>query len=110
MGALHDVVHIAKLVSCWVCVLLSLIFGTALNLIGYSDRSWQEDLSGPVLCIALAVATSYVLSMIMGRLLEATVCTLFIIYDDEKFSKCMKAEKPELFRELKTAGDGKAEE
>merc|ERR1712100_85321 len=105
--ALHDVVHIAKLVSMWVSVLLALIFGVALNLIGWTERSWQEVLTGPVLCFAMAVATSYVLSLVMGRLLEAAVCALFIIFDHESYRRCMKTAKPQLFQQLQDAYDGK---
>lgn len=105
--ALHDVIHIAKLVSTWVSVLLSLIFGSSLNIIGVGERSWQEVLTGPVLCIAMGMATSYVLSMIMGRLLEATVCTLFIIFDDESYKRCLKSTKPEIFDQIQAAYDGK---
>lgn len=108
--ALHDVIHIAKLVSMWVAVLLALIFGNALNLIGFADRSWQEVLTGPVLCIALAVLTSFSLSQVMGRLLEAAVCSLFIIFDDEKFAECMKQTQPDIHKQLTEASSGKDKE
>jgi len=98
--ALHDVMHIAKLVSTWVAVLLALIFGHALNIIGLSARSWQEVITGPVLCIALAIITSNALSLVMGRLVEAAVCTLFIIFDDEKYGPLMQVAQPDLYNQL----------
>lgn len=104
--ALHDVVHIAKLVSMWVSIFMSLIFGHALNIIGLSQGSWQEVLTGPMLCIALAIATSYALSMVMGRLLEAAVCTLFIIFDDRKFGPLMKVAQPKVYQQLEEANEG----
>lgn len=105
--ALHDVLHIAKMVSMWAAVLMSLIFGSSLDLIGFTQRSWQEVFTGPVLCVALAVVTSSCLSLVMGRLLEAAVCTLFIVYDDEKYQQCMKASLPDVFNELQAVCEEK---
>merc|ERR1712130_113762 len=105
--ALHDVVHIAKMVSMWAAVLMSLIFGSSLDLIGFTQRSWQEVLTGPVLCVALAMVTSSALSLVMGRLLEAAVCTLFIIFDDAKYQQCMKTSLPDVFKDLQAVTEEK---
>jgi len=103
--ALHDVVKIAKQVVLWVTVGLSMVFGVYLDLIGTSQRSWYEVVTGPVLCWALAAATTYALTLPMGRLLEAAVATLFIVFDD--YPSCMKEAQPDIFKALQDAAQSK---
>jgi len=104
--ALHDVVRIAKMVALWVSVLLSLFYGHSLGLVGLSAASWQEVVTGPLLCVALAFGTSYALTLVMGRLLEAAVCTLFVVFTEKEYKLCMKEKQRELFQELEEH-DGK---
>jgi len=101
--ALHDVVRIAKLVALYVSSLLALWLGYSMGIIGLWGASWQEVIVAPLLCIALASLTSYALTLTMGRLMEASVCTLFVVYGDESFGKCMKESQQALWEQLSGA-------
>jgi len=98
--ALHDVVHIAKLVGFYVASLVALGLGYEMDIIGFYNRSWQEVIVGPLLCLALACLTSYALTLTMGRLIEASVCTLFIVYGHETYGQCMKQSQQGLWEKL----------
>mmetsp|Transcript_14227 Transcript_14227/g.32289 ORF Transcript_14227/g.32289 Transcript_14227/m.32289 type:complete len:815 (+) Transcript_14227:73-2517(+) len=98
--ALHDVVHIAKLVGFYVASLVAFWLGYEMDIIGFYNRSWQEVIVGPLLCLALACLTSYALTLTMGRLIEASVCTLFIVYGHETYGQCMKQSQQALWEKL----------
>merc|ERR1712139_171806 len=103
--ALHDVLRIAKMVALWVSVILALMLGRSLDLVGTTSRSWQEALAGPALCCALAAVTAYGLTLSMGRLIEASVCTIFIIYENGAYQQAMESAQPGIYKKLRDTTD-----
>merc|ERR1712039_572782 len=113
--ALHDVVRLAKLVSFYFTMLAAFVVGYELDVIGWSDRSWRDTFVGPLLCVFLATVSSYALTLTMGRLLEACVCTLLILYSENSYRACMSQALPHIHSELEAVqerrrgGDAKVE-
>ena len=82
---LNDVTQIAKLVAFYASPLCAVELGWNLGIIGMFNRSFSEFFLAPLLCMFLCAFTSYSLTLIMGRLLEAS---LSIGWPHEKYNVC----------------------
>ena len=65
--------------------LCAVVLGWNLGIIGMFNRSFSEFFLAPLLCMFLCAFTSYSLTLIMGRLLEAS---LSIGWPHEKYNVC----------------------
>jgi len=100
---LNDVTQIAKLVAFYVSLLCAVVLGWNLGIIGVFNRSFSEFFLAPLLCMFLGALTSYSLTLIMGRLLEASLCTIFVIYGNEDWRCSFKVAQPKLFHKIDDA-------
>jgi len=104
--ALHDVMHTCKQVALWSSVLVAFLLGRSLGLIGFYDHSWQEIIVGPLLCMFLASVVSYVMTLTMGRLVEACCCTLMILYEDPHYRQLMTRSQAHICQALDEVTEG----
>merc|ERR1712136_597109 len=100
---LNDVTQIAKLVAFYVSLLCAVVLGWNLGITGVFNRSFSEFFLAPLLCMFLGALTSYSLTLIMGRLFEASPCTIFVIYGNEDWRCSFKVAQPKLFHKIDDA-------
>jgi len=79
--ALRDVLQVCKSVSMYSLMLLGVILGPMLGVFDYDffDGAFAMQIVAPMICAAMGPFTAYMMTLTLGRLLEASVSTLLVL-------------------------------